>query len=99
MPSPIFKSTHPKIDAANECIIKLTEAWNEYTAARIVYADAMLNHNWAHHGNRVREERVTNATVEISEAYDDYFEKMDTFKRAHAEYKTAIRELLRGHLL
>ena len=99
MPSNVFQATHPKITTASKCVTELSEAWDDYTAARIVYAEAMVSHNWIHHGSHAREKLVTNATVAIREAYDDYFEKMDTFKRAHAVYKTAIRELLRGHLL
>ncbi|KKN77038.1 hypothetical protein LCGC14_0363770 [marine sediment metagenome] len=99
MPDPKFKGTHPKIDTANQCVTELSAAWWAYTTARIVYAEAMLHHNWSHHGNKRREDLITNATMKISDAYDDYLEKIDTFKRAHAAYKTAIRELLRGHLL
>ena len=99
MPSNVFKGTNTKIETATRCVSELAEAWEEYTAARIVYADALLNHNWAHRGNKVREDLITNATDTIREAYEDYFEKMDIFKRAHGAYKTAVRELLRGHLL
>ena len=96
MPSNVFKGPHPKIDSASECVVQLSDSWDEYTAARIVYAESLLNHNWTHKGGKKEPHR---ASVEISVAYDDYFEKMDTFKQAHADYKTAIRELFRGHLL
>ena len=99
MPSNVFKPTHPKITTASECLANLSEAWDDYIAARIVYAEAMLSHNWVHHGSHARESLITNATAAIREAYEDYFEKMDIFKQAHSAYKTAIRELYRGHLL
>ena len=92
----IFRATNPKLDTATECVEALTIAWNEFIEARIAYADARMNFNWSHKGHRDNPER---ASEKISAAYDDYFEKMDTFKTAHTTYKTAIRELLRGHLL
>ena len=96
MPSNIFRGTHPKIDHATECVDTLTKAWDEYTSARVVYADARLSFNWSHSGHRENPEQ---ASEKISAAYNDYWEKVDTFKEAHAAYKTAIRDLLRGHLL
>ena len=98
MPDPTFKGTHPKLDTASECIAQLTEAWDEYTAARIVYAETRLGYNWTHSGGRY-DKNHHRRTEKMSEAYDNYFEAMDTLKRAHAAYKTAFRELLRGHLL
>lgn len=98
MPNPVFKGTHPKIDTAGECLAKLQRAWDNYIEARVIYAEARLGYNWTHQGGR-QDEHPHRRTEKMSKAYEDYFEKMDTFKRAHAEYKTAIRELLRGHLL
>ena len=95
---PSFKGTHPKLDTANQCLTDLHQAWEDYTEARVAYADTLFNYNWAHRGGR-QDENPHRRTQKMSEAYDVYFEKMDTFKRAHATYKTAIRELLRGHLL
>ena len=98
MPDPRFKGTHPKTDTATECVDQLSKAWDAYTEARIVYADTRMSYNWTHNGGRYDEDHHRR-TQKMSDAYDDYFEKMDTFKEAHAAYKTAIRELLRGHLL
>lgn len=97
MPRP-FPPTHPKLNHATECVDELTKTWDEYIGARLTYAEALLSRNWAHQGGR-RDENPHRRTQLLSDAYDEYFEKMDTFKRAHAVYKTAIRELLRGHLL
>lgn len=99
MPSPIFKGTNTKIESTTRCVTELVEAWESYTTARILYAEALLGHNWAHRGSRVREDAITKATATISDAYDTYFEAVDTLKRVHAHYKTAFRELLRGHLI
>ena len=98
MPDPRFKGTHPRIDIASECIAELTEAWSNYVETRIIYADVLLKYNWAHRGGK-RDENPHRRTEKMSEAYDNYFEAIDTLKRAHAAYKTAFRELLRGHLL
>ena len=91
-----FRATHPKLDIATERVAELNKAWSEFIDARKTYADARMGFNWSHRGHRENPER---ASEKISAAYDDYFEKMDTFKTAHAAYKTAIRDLLRGHLL
>lgn len=94
----LFRGTHPKLDIASTCVAEIAKAWDEYIAARIAYAEARLGHNWTHRGGRF-DENAHRASDTLSETYDDYFEKMDTFKRVHGEYKTAIRKLFQGRLL
>ena len=43
MPSPIFKGTHPKLDAATVCLATLTTAWENYVEARATCAGALLD--------------------------------------------------------
>ena len=95
---PAFKGTTQKIETMAQCVEDLTEAWANYQEKRLVYAETLLHFNWTHHGGK-NDANPHRRTEKMSAAYDDYFEALDTYKRAHAVYRTAYRNMDRGHLL
>jgi len=95
---PHFQGTTPTIEVASQATATLAEAWTNYEEMRMIYADRLLNYNWAHRGGK-NDASPARRTARMSEAYDNYFEALDTLKLADRAYKKAFRHLLQNHLL